>query len=106
MPSIEQRDAALAKGNATRKWRAEIKRDLKQRSTVSGKKVVAEIIQSPHEYALTWRCADLVAAVRLIGSKKQGAVLRVAGIGPDRTIGGLSDRQRKAIAHTLTGGRA
>lgn len=96
--SLEQRLAALQKGNAVRSRRAQFKRDLK-----AGRVSVLELITTPPGWAETMKLADLLIATPKIGRVKLRKLLLGCQVAPSKTLGGLSGRQRRELVIALTG---
>lgn len=87
--SLEQRMAALLKGNGIRLKRAQLKRDLKARKV----DVVAMIVDPP-DWLETARVWDLLLATPKLGRVKTSKLADKARISPSKTVGGLTRRQR------------
>jgi hypothetical protein len=102
--SLEQQMAALAKGNYHRTYRAELKRDLK-----AGRASAFDVLWGGVDERLaTMKATDLLLAIPKLGRVKVNRILTVERISPSKTLGGLSDRQRRALILALAryhGGR-
>lgn len=96
--TVEQRLSALEKANATRSRRAQLKRDLK-----AGEVLVVDLIASPPEFIETMKTFDLLLAVPKYGRVKVNKILSRERISPSKTIGGLSERQRRELVRALRG---
>jgi DNA-binding MarR family transcriptional regulator len=94
--SLEQRMSALDRANEIRLARADLKRDLKAK-----RKSVVAVIQSPPEYVLSMKAHDLLIATPKIGRVKSGAALSRCRISPSKTVGGLTERQRRELVSVL-----
>lgn len=94
--TLEQRLAALAKGNAVRVARAQLKRDLK-----AGRKDPRTILLNPPSYAETMKVYDLIRACPKRGRVMTNKILQRARVSPSKTIAGLSDRQRAELVSML-----
>lgn len=94
--TTDQRFAALARANEIRTRRAQLKRDIK-----AGRIDLPPLILDPPPYLLTARLVELVEAVPSFGRTKAARAVMVSGIATTKTLGGLSDRQRKAITSLL-----
>ncbi len=94
--SLVQRLDALERANVVRTRRAQLKRDLK-----GGRRSIDELLLQPPEYIETAKVFDMLLAVPKYGRVKVGKVLSQCRISPSKTIGGLSERQRKELVHLL-----
>jgi hypothetical protein len=95
--SIAQRNDALARANAVRGQRAQLKRDLK-----AGRCTIAEILADPPVFVQTAKVAELLLAVPRYGPVHVNKLLARCRIAQSKTIGGLSERQRDELATLLT----
>lgn len=94
--SLEQSMSALARANEIRVGRAQIKRDLKAGETTLGAALSNPSTQSAP-------VIELLLALRWIGDSKAKRMMAECEISPYRTIGDLTDRQRKLLlAHPRT----
>ncbi len=91
-----QRMDALARANHIRTERAQVKRDLK-----AGRISVAALLLEPPSCVETAKVFDLLLAVPRYGRVKVNKVLAHCRISPSKTIGGLSERQRKELVALL-----
>jgi len=96
--SPDQRMDALKRANDIRTARAKLKKDLK-----SGRVSILELLESPPEYILTAKVFDLLLAVPKYGRVKANRVLNRCRISPAKTVGGLTERQRKEMVSLLRG---
>jgi hypothetical protein len=87
---------ALQRANHIRSSRAEIKREMKH-----GKRSPRLTLAAPPAELDTMKVFDLLVAIPKIGRVKAGKVLKVAQVSPSRTVGGLSDRQRRELLGLL-----
>lgn len=94
--SLDQRMASLRRANTIRTARSQLKRDLRAERTTA-----AAVLADPPDYALTMKVYDLLVAQRWVGPARARRVLVVCQIGPVKTIGGLTPRQRGVIAEAL-----
>ena len=94
--SLDQRMNALQVANAIRTQRAELKRDLKE-----GRRDVISVILDPPEWVMTMHLRDLLLSVPKLGRVKVNRILTQCRISPSKTIGGLSERQRRELAPYL-----
>jgi hypothetical protein len=96
--SLDQRMDALKRANDIRTARAKLKKDLK-----AGRASILELLESPPEYILTAKVFDLLLAIPKYGRVKANRVLNQCRISPAKTVGGLSERQRKEMITLLRG---
>jgi hypothetical protein len=94
--SLDQRMDALKRANDIRSARAQLKRDLK-----AGRTSIHDLLDSPPEYVMTAKVFDMLLAVPKYGRVKTNRVLNQCRISPAKTIGGLSERQRKELVGLL-----
>ncbi len=79
-----------------RTQRAQLKRDLKE-----GRCAFGALLSDPPTCALTAKVADLLLVLPKHGPVKVNKLLARSAIAPSKTIGGLSRRQRDALASLL-----
>lgn len=91
-----QRMEALQRANHIRTQRAQIKRDLKARRTS-----IDRLLENPPEYLETAKVIELLLAVPKYGRVKANKILQQCRISPSKTVGGLSERQRKELVELL-----
>ena len=89
---LEQRMEALQRANDIRSRRAQLKRDLK-----AGRQPIHELLLEPPDYLETAKVFDLLLAVPKYGRVKVNRILTQCRISPSKTIGGLSERQRREL---------
>lgn len=94
--SLDQRMDALKRANDIRTARAQLKRDLK-----GGRTTIQDLLGNPPEYVMTAKVFDMLLAVPKYGRVKANRVLNQCRISPAKTIGGLSERQRKELVTLL-----
>jgi|SRR5947209_9236006 len=94
--SYIQRMEALQRANNIRTRRAKLKRDLK-----AGRQPIDELLLSPPEYLETAKVFDLLLAVPKYGRVKVNKILSHCKISPSKTVGGLSERQRRELVAFL-----
>lgn len=94
--SLQQRFDALAKANDVRVNRARRKRDLKARRV----HVTGLLRELPPELE-TMKVFDLLLAAPSYGRVKVNKLLAAHRIAPSKTVGGLSDRQRRELLLAL-----
>lgn len=97
--SYQQRMDALNKANNIRHRRAELKRNLK-----AGRVQPLPLLVNPPWWLDTFKVIDLLIACPKNGRVRANAVLKRLQISPSKTLGGLSDRQRQALAEHLRRG--
>src|SRR5213593_2468137 len=94
--SLVQRMEALQRANEIRTRRAQLKRDLK-----AGRQPIHELLLAPPEYLETAKVFDLLLAVPKYGRVKVNKILAQCRISPSKTVGGLSERQRRELVAFL-----
>jgi len=87
---------ALQRANHIRTRRATLKRDLK-----AGRQPIDELLLAPPEYLETAKVFDLLLAVPKYGRVKVNKILSQCKISPSKTVGGLSERQRRELVAFL-----
>jgi hypothetical protein len=87
---------ALQRANNIRTRRAKLKRDLK-----AGRQPIDALLLSPPEYLETAKVFDLMLAVPKYGRVKVNKILSQCKISPSKTVGGLSERQRRELVDFL-----
>ena len=87
-----QRMEALQRANDIRSRRAQLKRDLK-----AGRQPIDELLLAPPSYLETAKVFDLLLAVPKYGRVKVNKILTQCKISPSKTVGGLSERQRREL---------
>jgi DNA uptake protein ComE-like DNA-binding protein len=94
--SGEQRRRALAQANEVRSARATLKKQL-----AAGTIQLAQILAAPPAVLQTARLRDLLIAVPKIGPVKAARILAHCRIAHSKTLGGLTDRQRRELISLL-----
>lgn len=94
--SLDQRLEALQKANHTRVKRAQLKENLK-----TNKGLVLVVLEDPPEYLKGMKLFDLLMALPKFGRVKAARFLNQARISQVKTVGGLSERQRKEVIGIL-----
>ena len=94
--SHAQRLNALSIANDIRIRRAQLKRDVK-----AGRVSVVPFIADPPDWLLAMRVGDLLLSLPRFGSSRVGHALKVAGLSPAKTVGGLTERQRGELVRVL-----
>lgn len=93
--TLDQQMRALQHANEIRVARAQLKRNL------TGPSHAAALILDPPGSVTTMRAVDLLRAIPKYGLVKASRILRVCQISDSKTVGGLSERQREALAREL-----
>lgn len=94
--SLRQRMNALDNANVIRKYRAELKKDVK-----AGRIQAIDLILNPPEKIDTMKIFDLLVHMPKYGRIKVDKLLRTCRISPSKTVGGMSDRQRAEMVAML-----
>lgn len=87
---------ALARANEIRSRRAQLKRDLK-----AGRASIEALLLDPPEYIETAKVFDILLTIPKYGRVKVSKLLSHCRIAPSKTIGGLSERQRRELISLL-----
>jgi len=90
--SLAQRQEALKRANDIRTRRARLKRDLK-----AGRIRIDGLLLNPPDCLQTAKVSDVLLRVPKYGRVKVNRALTYCRISPSKTIGGLSERQRKEL---------
>lgn len=90
--TLEQRLDALRRANEIRSQRARLKKDLK-----SGTVKIDQILGKPPEFIRTAKVVDILMAVPNCGKVKSAKLLNHCRISTNKTVGGLSERQRREL---------
>lgn len=99
--SLAQRRRALAEGNRIRTYRSALKRDLK-----AGRASALTLLADPPPDLATMKAWDLLIAVPKVGRVKVNRAFVVCRVSPSKTLGGMTDRQRRELASALSLGAA
>jgi hypothetical protein len=91
-----QRLRALERANAVRLARAELKRRIAEGEASAG-----EVILEPPEAALSWAIGELLMSQRRWGTTRCRKFLARHHISETKTLGALTDRQRRLLADEL-----
>lgn len=94
--SQEQRMAALKRANAIRTYRSELKVRLKR-----GQTPAREHVLSPASELETMKVFELLLAAPKVGRVKANKIISRAKISPSKTLGGLTERQRRELLAVL-----
>ena len=95
---VHQRTVALERANQIRSQRAQLKRDLK-----AGRIAIEEVLSHPPDYLASATIVDLLIWSPKRQRVKASRVLRRCRITPTRSVGVLTERQRRLIIAELTG---
>ena len=90
--SQQQRMEALQRANDIRTQRAQLKRDLR-----AGNLTIDSLLLSPPAYLETAKVVELLLAVPKYGRVKVNKILTQCKVSPSKTVGGLSERQRREL---------
>jgi hypothetical protein len=91
-----QRLRALERANAVRLGRAELKRRIAE-----GEVSAADVILEPPDEALSWAIGELLLSQRRWGTTRCRKFLAQYHITETKTLGALTDRQRRLLADEL-----
>lgn len=91
---------ALEIANEVRTYRRVLKEDL-----TMGRKSVTQVLLDPHELVETMKVSDLLMAVPKYGRTKVHRILQQHRISPSKTVGGLTERQRRELISSFGGVR-
>jgi hypothetical protein len=94
----QQRLVALAQANRVRIARAELKREIS-----AGSVRLSDVILSPPDYVETAKVFELLLTMPQVGPAKAHRILNGCVIAERKTIGGLSERQRRVLIALLDG---
>lgn len=87
---------ALELANEVRSKRAEMKREIKAKNVS-----VLGVLDEVPEWVETMKVWDLLISVPKFGRVKVNRILLQCRISPSKTVGGLSERQRRELASFL-----
>jgi hypothetical protein len=97
--SNEQRMEALARANAIRTYRAQLKKKVR-----AGEVDVIPLLVDVPEVLGTMKLVELLLAMPKVGRVKANKMLQRMRISPAKTLGGLSERQRLEVLQLLADG--
>lgn len=86
---------ALERANWVRSKRAEEKRRMSP-------SLAADLLLSPPDWMASMKAWDLLLAVPRVGRVKANRILRSCQVSPSKTLGGMSDRQRRELVRWLS----
>jgi hypothetical protein len=92
---------ALQRANQVRLARAELKRGVSQ-----GRISVAEVVLDPPWEAASMTIADLLMSQRRWGVTRCRKLLQTIPMSENKTVGSMTERQRRALASLLSPGMA
>lgn len=95
--SLQQRRDAIRRANVIRVYRARMKRDIK-----AGRISVRQLIADPPAEIETMKVFNLLLAVPKVGRVRVDGMLKRCTVSPSKTLGGLSERQRRELARLLS----
>lgn len=98
--SLQQRRDALEIANEVRTYRRILKEDL-----TDGQISVTTVLMDPPELVETMKVAELLLAVPKYGRTKVHRILQQHRISPSKTVGGLTERQRRELISSFGGVR-
>lgn len=90
--SLTQRMTALQQANEIRSYRAQLKRDMK-----TGDRRLGEVLEGGDPLLASMKVYELLLAVPAMGRTKVREALIYTRISPSKTVGGLTDRQRRDL---------
>lgn len=94
--SLLQRQDALRKANEIRSFRKALKIALKY-----GHVQLTDVLNDPPEMIESMKMLDLLLATPKLGRVKASKALHSCRISPSKTVGGLSERQRRELVLML-----
>lgn len=102
--SFEQAREALAHANRIRSERSRFKKQLRKLEKEQAIRMVAALIDRPHEWAETWRIGELLLALPQWGKVKVRKHCRHVGCAETKTLATLTVRQRAEFVWLLGDG--
>jgi hypothetical protein len=90
--------AALEQANRIRTLRARLKVDLD-----TGETTLASLLSKPPDFLQTAKVATLLRALPGLGPVKAARIMELCRVSPQKTVAGLSERQRAALLVALAG---
>jgi hypothetical protein len=94
--SAQQRREALGAANHVRRQRALLKADLKR-----GDRSLADLLANPPGYLVSAKVLEVIMALPRFGPMRATGLLESCRISPGKTVGGLSERQRRELLRAL-----
>lgn len=99
-PPEVDRAAASRKAIAVRRARASLKRDVSTR-VITPQELLRRALDDPTGPAGTMRVTEFLTSIPAIGESKRNRFLEQLGISPVKRLGGLGNRQRRALREFL-----
>ena len=93
---LRQQLDALARANDVRSRRAQLKRDVK-----AGRRPIEEVLENPPAYLASATILELLISTPKRRRIKANKVLLRCRMSPSRTVGALTERQRRVIVDEL-----
>lgn len=97
----DQAIAALGEANRVRLRRASLMRWLYGQSSAQSHERAAELVLEPDQAVCSMLVLELLGRVHRVGPAQAERMLACAGVAPACTVGGLTARQRAALAAVL-----
>jgi hypothetical protein len=97
MPTPEQSARALELANRIRFARAGWKRDLRGLSEAEALRAFARLVEDVPGWALTWRMADVLRALPVLGAVKARRLMSGWMMREQIRLGSLTERQRGLV---------
>lgn len=94
--SLAQRLDALERANDVRSRRRELKAGVRAEASRA-----LVVLREPGPEAETMKVWDLLLALPKVGRVKANKMLSVAKVSPSKTVGGLTDRQRRELLEVV-----
>jgi hypothetical protein len=101
----QQRQAALEEANRRRSLRAQRKTLWKRGGYEEAVADLLDLMEDTPSWAAHWKVFDALVVLPKVGRVKATRVLRSVRMSPVKTLGGISDRQRRELAAALTAAR-
>jgi hypothetical protein len=107
-PEVPQHMQALARANAVRRARFEMRKQMKAVGHTEARKIAAELIANPPWWAKTLRLGDLLSAIPKVGPSAMLRLFTMFNAGAPNTIsrfnelGSLTDRQRELLIAAIS----
>jgi hypothetical protein len=90
--SLDQRMDALQRANRVRSQRAALKGELKK-----GKVSIRSVLADPPDFLGTAKVVDVLMAAPKCGRVKSAKIMEQCRVSQSKTVGGLSERQRREL---------
>ncbi len=92
----QQRREALARANAVRTLRSQLKERLKR-----GEERIENVLNSPPEYVHSAKVVELLMALPQVGPVRAARLLEACRVSASKTVIGLTPRQRAELLNRL-----